>query len=101
MGLTGDVTTAVAINNAGSVLVSDFHPSTLLTTYLIYYADGTTQTLPGGLYTAMNNQGQAVNSLRQSRSWQSILERDLNTADRPHPPEQPVILDFLESAGDQ
>lgn len=45
LGLTGDVTTAVAINNAGSVLISDYHPSTGLGTYLIYNADGTTQAL--------------------------------------------------------
>ena len=74
LGLTSDTTTPLAINNVGSVLFSDFHPKTDTTTYVIYKADGTSQTLSlGGPETAMNSAGQVVGSGQVSTNGTGVL----------------------------
>jgi probable HAF family extracellular repeat protein len=53
---------AVAIDKAGDVLMQAYNPKTGNGTYLVYKADGTTQTLPGGGITAagLNSLGQVI-----------------------------------------
>ncbi len=61
LGLSGDPTMAMAINRVGDVMFSDFHASDRTTTFIIYKADGTSQTLmAGGPANGMNNLGQLV-----------------------------------------
>jgi probable HAF family extracellular repeat protein len=74
LGLTSDTTIPMAINNAGSVLFSDFHPNTDTTTYVVYKADGTSQILSlGGPATAMNSVGQVVGNGQVSSIGTGVL----------------------------